>query len=276
MQAGCHLAMSFGRVAYTRDTTMKTRQAFTLIELLVVISIVVLLLALLLPALSKAKHAARIAVCKSNQRQLLIGYHNYAVNFNGYVPLGYVNGVKQFNYVMYVYQPGVPYNAGPRWLGLLDTSGAMDSPAESFYCPDSVYRMGTDNNPWPKVTPLNASKNVCRAGMGIRPVGLSWGSSSGAAMPTKLRRLDQMSHKAITADLHSVVQAITLIHRDGLNVGMSDGSVKWVPLDAFIDYTANGRTFRDMTGSFSTSYNDVMLRESAAGDTGIWSVWDTY
>ena len=65
---------------------MRHRSGFTLIELLVVISIIALLISLLLPALRSARDAARLAVCKSNQRQIIIGIQTYAHDYDGLVP----------------------------------------------------------------------------------------------------------------------------------------------------------------------------------------------
>lgn len=62
-------------------------KGFTLVELLVVISIIAVLLALLLPALSMARSQGRMAVCKSNIRQLVLANGGYAFeNNNYYVP----------------------------------------------------------------------------------------------------------------------------------------------------------------------------------------------
>lgn len=56
----------------------KIKNGFTLIELLVVVAIIALLLSVLMPALSKARSAARRVICMSNQKQLALAAVAYA------------------------------------------------------------------------------------------------------------------------------------------------------------------------------------------------------
>jgi prepilin-type N-terminal cleavage/methylation domain-containing protein/prepilin-type processing-associated H-X9-DG protein len=62
------------------------RTGFTLIELLVVIAIIAILAAILLPALARAREAARRASCQSNLKQFGVIYKMYAGENDGKFP----------------------------------------------------------------------------------------------------------------------------------------------------------------------------------------------
>ena len=168
---------------------------FTLIELLVVIAIIAILAAMLLPALNQARDRARTASCANQQKQLGVGFLQYAADFNDFMPFAYPgpgNGWRTW------WQNVAPY------VGYTDTGLENGQKLKLFQCPAKKNYLSVGETSLPAGCVLDAGQKAryrTNYGFNVNCSRNGVGGSETYQLLVKLSQMRKTSQCAVMTDI---------------------------------------------------------------------------
>jgi len=133
------------------QAAFRQRDAFTLVELLVVIAIVGLLIALLLPAVQRAREAARRTQCTNNLKQIGLAYHNHESTYGAFPPFSIYDSTKSVGWGLFLlpfleqqplydrYNMEAPFFYSNPQYGIANQE-VSNTPLDFFRCPSAPER----------------------------------------------------------------------------------------------------------------------------------------
>ena len=184
------------------------RRGFTLIELLVVIAIIAILAAILFPVFARAREKARQTSCLSNVKQLALGCHMYAQDYDEYMPVvQHRTTAALYGYWFDVIQPYVK-----NVQIIYCPSEPASYPGYGWNYPHAGYR-------------LDLNQQVHMAKIRYPAEFMLFGDSN---LGSYRHYLYCAVHWPVPPGIRDATNVVATRHSEGANVGFADGHAKWL------------------------------------------------